>query len=191
VAGLSDRTQVLARHSTVDQHFPATREDASQAAARARGEAPDALVEQAVSQAVQAMLARDVEGLERALELIVAAGRDVGSVERIRALSLLLRGDAAGAQRLVERARRRESERGTVSARTDVAMALIMLESGRATAAVREVLSGLQKARARGEPAGERACLATLALCFRHLGREDEARELERPRPLALAPSVQ
>lgn len=138
----------------------------------------EALSAQMLQQAVEAILARDFDAVERSLELATAAGRDAPSVDRLRAMTALVRGDRAGALRLLDKTRGRESEQGHDSARNAIAIALVLIEAGDPNAAVREALRALALARAAGESAGEQAALATLAACYRRLGRDAEAKAL-------------
>ncbi len=130
----------------------------------------------ALHQAVEAILGRDFDAVERALELVVAAGRDGPSVDRLRAMTALVKGDRAGALRLLEFARDREENE---TPRTAIATALVLIETGELGAAVRQALRALALARAASDQPGERAAIATMAACYRRLGRDDDAAALE------------
>lgn len=138
---------------------------------------PLALSSQALHHAVEAILSRDFDAVERSLELVIAAGRDGPSVDRLRAMTALVRGDRANALRLLDRARHREDGE---TPRTAIATALVLIESGELGAAVREALRALSLARASQDILGERAAIATLSACYRKLGREEDADALER-----------
>lgn len=141
--------------------------------------APAQLKSHAVQQAVGAILGRDFDQVERSLELMVAAGSDGPGVDRLRAMSLLSRGDAAGAMRMLEQAKARNGSGRRRDPRTALALALVLLETGEVGQAVRAGLRALASARKAGDNAGQQASLRALAHCYRHLGREDEARLLE------------
>lgn len=131
---------------------------------------------QALHQAVEAILGRDFDAVERALELVVAAGRDGPSVDRLRAMTALVKGDRTGALRLLDNARLREEN---ATPRTAIATALVLIETGELGAAVRQTLHALALARAASDLPGERAAIATMAACYRKLGRDEDALALE------------
>ncbi|MFT3921333.1 MAG: hypothetical protein QM778_02235 [Myxococcales bacterium] len=131
---------------------------------------------QALHQAVEAILGRDFDAVERALELVIAAGRDGPSVDRLRAMTALVKGDRTGALRLLDRARHREENE---TPRTAIATALVLIETGELGAAVRQALHALALAREATDRAGERAAVATMAACYRKLGRDEDALALE------------
>jgi hypothetical protein len=133
-------------------------------------------------------LARDFDAVERSLVLVVAAGRDAPSVDRLRAVTALVKGDRGDAVRLLDRARQREHQAGCESARTAITTALVLLETGEPSEAVRESLRALSIARAADDRAGEQAALATLSVCYRKLGRDDEADSLANPNTRAALP---
>lgn len=137
------------------------------------------LANEAVQQAIDAMIARDFEGVERAIELVVAAGRDGPVVDRLRAMSLLSRGDRDGALRAIEKGRSPEEDRDVETTRALLTRALVMLESDHLEQGVRVALRALARARKDSELAGERAALQTLALFYRRFGRDPDAQGLE------------
>ncbi|HEX5655647.1 MAG TPA: hypothetical protein VFX59_00560 [Polyangiales bacterium] len=140
---------------------------------------------QARARAVQAILARDFDEVERAVELLVAAGRDGASVDRLRAVTLLVKGDRDGASLLL--ARLHEANGEGESPRLVLTQALLAIASDELTSAVRAGLRALSLARQAHDAVGERACLSVLALCYGALGRGAEARQLAQA---ALAPDA-
>jgi tetratricopeptide (TPR) repeat protein len=141
------------------------------------------VVTQARTRAVQAILARDFDEVERAVELLVAAGRDGASVDRLRAVTLLVKGDRDGASLLL--ARLHEGNGAGESPRLLLTQALLSIASEELTAAVRTGLRALSLARQARDGVGERACLSVLSLCYGALGRKSEAQQLA---SAALAP---
>jgi len=135
---------------------------------------------QAMQQAIEAIIARDFDGVERSLELLVAAGKDGPAVDRLRAMTLLAQGERSAAIRTLDRARQRGTPTPLETPRALLARALISLDAGEASAAVRETLRALSITRAQQDPRGEEACLLALSSCYRKLGREREASKLER-----------
>jgi hypothetical protein len=133
---------------------------------------------QARTRAVQAILARDFDEVERAVELLVAAGRDAASVDRLRAVTLLVKGDRDGATLLLTRLREAANGGGGESPKLLLTLALLAIAGGELTEAVRGGLRALSLARQGLDTSGERACLSVLALCYLGLGREAEAQRL-------------
>ncbi len=134
---------------------------------------------QAMHQAIDAIMARDYEAVERSLEFLVAAGHDGPAIDRLRAMTLLSRGDRTGALRTLRRARQRSPLPFSDTPRAALAMALVMLDGGEVGEAVREALRALARTRDLGETGGEGPTLRTLAVCYRRLGREADARQLD------------
>ncbi len=137
---------------------------------------PEKLGEQAIDQALRGLRNRDYESVERALELMVAAGCDGAHVDRIRGLSRLAKGDRPGAIQQFARAKSRE--RDADSARARLTRALLAYHDNDLPSAVREALGALAQTRARGDALGETASLRALAAFYQALGRESEANEL-------------
>lgn len=127
--------------------------------------------------AVDAILARDFEEVERALELLVASGRSGASIDRLRTIALLAKGDCEGASSLLERLSARE-QRGRVTPRLALTRALVALTTGEFDEAVRAALGALASTRKARDPVGERAALGVLAMCYRQLGRDADAARL-------------
>jgi tetratricopeptide (TPR) repeat protein len=140
------------------------------------------VVSQARTRAVQAILARDFDEVERAIELLVAAG---ASVDRLRAIILLVKGDRDGASLLL--ARLHEAASSPDNPRLLLTQALFSIGDGQLASALRVALKALSLARQRHDDAGERASLSVLALSYRALGRELDAQKLAQA---ALAPSA-
>ena len=151
------------------------------------------LADKAMTHAVESILARDFDKVDRSLELVVAAGRDGPPVDRLRGLVMLAQGDSSAAQRYLARARHREQEeRQGETARTALATALVLLETAQPGKAVREALRALAHARSSDDGAGEHAALRTLALCYERLGRADDAAALRAvPRRTTLPDAVE
>lgn len=134
---------------------------------------------QAMQQAIEAIIARDFDAVERCLELLVAAGKDGPAVDRLRAMTLLSKGDPTAARRALDRARQRTQQPEQDTARAALAMALVLLDGGEIGSAVREALRALSRARSSSDVRGEEASLRTLAACYKRLGREADAKALE------------
>jgi tetratricopeptide (TPR) repeat protein len=137
---------------------------------------PEKLAEQAVDQALRGIRSRDFESVDRALELMVAAGRDGAYVDRIRGLSRLEKGDRSAAVQLFARARSRE--RNQDGPRVRLTHALVAFHDNDLPGAIREALRALALTRARGDLLGETAALRALSAFYQALGREAEAEEL-------------
>lgn len=150
----------------------ATRPSEPEAAAT-HNNTTQAIGSEAMKQAVSAIRARDFDRLERAVELMVAAGRDGPHVDRIRALGQLEKGDRDGAALLLARSSAREAPLETP--RTVLARALLRFEEADAKGAIRDALHALAQVRAAGHVAGERAALLTLSAFYTQLGRTQEA----------------
>jgi hypothetical protein len=137
---------------------------------------PEKLAEQAVQQALRGIRNRDFDSADRALELMVAAGRDGAHVDRIRGLLRLEKGDRIGAVQLFARAGSREHTRDGPRAR--LTRALVAFHDNDLQGAVREALGALALTRARGDALGETATLRALSAFYYALGRKTEANEL-------------
>lgn len=124
----------------------------------------------------EAIRRRDFDGLERLAERAMAEGSDMAAVARLRALAQALRGDLAGAQHRLDRARAQNTPRDR---RALLAEAMVALRAGRLAGAVRLSLSALADARRSNDERGEAVALFTLAACFRALGRQNDAALLE------------
>ncbi|MBK8169926.1 MAG: hypothetical protein IPK60_06240 [Sandaracinaceae bacterium] len=140
---------------------------------------PDILDVPAVHSAVQAILARDFDAVDRAVETAVAKGRDPAAADRVRAMAELARGDVAAAMRILSRARKLPEQDKKSAARAALTLSLVLLESGDKRHAVRAALGALAAARAAQDARGEEAAMRALAQCYRALGREDDARALD------------
>jgi hypothetical protein len=123
------------------------------------------------------MIKRDFDGVERAIELMVASGHDGPALDRLRAMSALSRGDRDAARQALRHPLAEQDDRG--STRDLLTRALVMLETGELERGTRVALRALSKTRGAGDVAGERAALQTLSLYYRRLGRNDDARGLE------------
>ncbi|MEM9075278.1 MAG: hypothetical protein AAGE52_42670, partial [Myxococcota bacterium] len=121
--------------------------------------------------AVNALLAGDIDAVERTIEAAIAEGRDLGAADRLRAMVHLAKGDTEAAMRAFGRQRDRADDK----ARSYLTLAWILLHTGDALAAVRAGLAALSFARRAKDPRGEGAAMHTLAACFRTLGRDGEA----------------
>jgi hypothetical protein len=172
---LSERTQQRKSLDITPRSLPT-----SEPALPVPEEGPSPLTSQAMEHAISAILARDFDAVERSIELLVAAGKDGPGVDRLRAMTLLSKGDRTGAMRSLERARRRAPDPEQDSPRTALSMALVLLEGGDGSNAVREALRALLLARRAGDDLGQTAALKTLAACYLRLDRQAEAEQLER-----------
>lgn len=141
---------------------------------------PRILAAPEVHSAVQAILARDFDAVDRAVETAVAKGRDPAAADRVRAVAELARGDVASAMRILSRARKLPEQSRKSAARAALTLSLVLLESGDRRHAVRAALGALAAARAATDTRGESAALRALAQCYRALGREDDAKKLDR-----------
>ncbi len=119
---------------------------------------------------------RDFGALEGLAERAIAEGSDMAAVARLRALGQALRGDLAGAQRRLDRARAQNTPRDRRALLTE---AMVALRGGAIPSALRLSLSALADARRASDPRGEAVALFTLAACFRALGRQNDAALLE------------
>jgi tetratricopeptide (TPR) repeat protein len=136
------------------------------------------LVAEASTRAVQALLARDFDEVERAIELLVAAGREGRNVDRLRTVTLLVKGDRSGAAALLDRLRESEADAPRKTARLTLTSALVAIASGELEPAVRSCLEALARTREARDLPGERASLCVLSMCYRRLGRDDDATRL-------------
>jgi hypothetical protein len=142
------------------------------------GAFPAELATEAMKQAIMAIRSQDFENVDRALELLVAAGQDGAHVDRIRAMAQLERGDRAAAAHLLARARARAGGEREAP-RTTLSRALLLFSSADPEAAIRETLKALAETRAAGDRAGESATMLTMAAFYRRLGRASESSVLE------------
>ncbi len=131
---------------------------------------------------VHGILTRDFEAADRYIDIAVAEGCDRGAAERLRALGLLARGDLAAAMRALASSRELAAD-DRAEARGALAHALVLLYASDLGGAVRAALASLAKSRARRDPRGEAAALHALALCYRALGKEQEAEAIEEASP--------
>jgi len=150
----------------------------SEPSVKARQGANGDVTHGARERAVKAILARDFDEVERAFELLVAAGRDGESVDRLRTITLLAKGDHGGAAALLDRLRERESHAHRETPRLALTAALVAIAAGELEPAVRSSLSALARTRQANDSLGERAALGVLAMCYRELGREADAARL-------------
>jgi tetratricopeptide (TPR) repeat protein len=135
---------------------------------------------QIVARAVEAIRARDFDEVERCAEFAIAAGGPRAAAERIRAMAQLARGDAGAAMRILARSRSTTIDQDArAEARAALALALALLSSGDASQAIRSALGALATSRATRDPRGEAASLHTLAMCYRALGRKDDAMAID------------
>ncbi len=126
---------------------------------------------------VRAIRERDFEALEATMQRAIAEGRDLGAVERVRAVAELARGDLEAARRRLREARRLRSA-GAALTRDHLAEALLELHAGDPFAGVRAALAALAVARRSADARGEAASLRTLAACYHALGQPDAAARL-------------
>lgn len=138
----------------------------------------DSMAGETRQRAVEAMLARDYDEIDRAIELLTAAGYDGASIDRLRVVTLLIKGDQAGAETLLARLRSEDDAGDGHSPKTPqltLTAALTALATGELKQAVRESLSALARTREARDALGQRASLSVLSLCYRGLGRTADA----------------
>jgi len=181
---LSERqpAPVRAALGTVAPSAPSGQRESSElpapTSASASGVVPQGLASEARARAVQALLARDFDEVDRAIELLVAAGRDGLSVDRLRTVTLLVKGEHNAARALLERLREGESEQRLRTPRLVLTSALVAIAQGELEPAVRSCLEALARTREAHDTLGERAALSVLSMCYQRLGREADARRL-------------
>ncbi len=134
---------------------------------------PPNMASDAVKNALRAILCRDGDAAETAIDTAVASGLGRAAAMRLWALTQLAKGDIAEAVRALRRART------TTGGKQALTAALILLEAGYLTDAVRSALDALAITRRAGEARGEQAALLVLGGCYRRLGRGTEALMLE------------
>lgn len=135
-----------------------------------------------VERSIAAIHDRDFEAADRLVDIAIAEGRDRCAAERVRALACLARGEREDAMRHLAQSRSiARDERA--EARGALAHALILLHVGDMHGAVRAALASLGTSRARRDPRGEAATLHVLALCYRILGRVEDADAIEEASP--------
>ncbi len=185
-----ERAALIAQTMSARAATPKKAPEAAEAAQAARMEPPSepalpsaqperTFSAQAMQHAIEAIVARDFDAVERCLELLVAAGKDGPAVDRLRAMTLLSKGDPAAARQALDRTRPRAQQPEQDSARAALAMALVLLDGGEIGSAVREALRALSRARSTADVRGEQASLHTLAACYKRLNRQADARTLE------------
>ena len=125
--------------------------------------------------AVSALLAGDIDAVERTIEAAIAEGRDLAAADRVRAMAHLAKGDTEAAMKAFARLRRQSSGDLRGRARASLTLAWILLHTGDAEGAIRASLEALASARRLKDPRGEAAALHTMAACYRALGRQEEA----------------
>jgi hypothetical protein len=155
--------------------------------------APQGIAVEARARAVQAILARDFDEVERAIELLVAAGRDGHSVDRLRTVTLLVKGEHGAARAMLERLRESEAEAQKKTPHLTLTSALVSIAAGELQPAVRSCLEALARTREARDTLGERAALSVLSMCYQRLGREDDAARLAGAalaRPMAATPAA-
>ncbi len=125
--------------------------------------------------AVSALLAGDIDVVERTIEAAIAQGRDLAAADRVRAMAHLAKGDTNAAMKAFARLRRQNPDDLRGRARASLTLAWILLHSGDAEGGVRASLDALASTRRLKDPRGEAAALHTMAACYRSLGRTEEA----------------
>ncbi len=134
--------------------------------------------------AISALLAGDIEAVERTIEVAIAEGRDLAAADRMRAMTHLAKGDTEAAMKTLARVHLDEDEPDYhARARWHLTRCWILLHAGNGRSAVRAGLAALAAARTVKDPRGEAAALHTLAACYRTLGRP-EAEEIADSAPV-------
>jgi len=168
----------LAASAVQMDHRQATRAEATRISRAAAHDdsAADLADEGRVSQvAVSALLAGDIEKVERTIETAIAEGRDLAAADRMRAMASLAKGDTNGAMAAFARIRESAGDDQRQIARSALTLAWILLHSARAEDSIRAALSSLAASRRLKDPRGEAAAMHTLAAAYRALGRRAEA----------------
>lgn len=134
--------------------------------------------------AVTALLARDFEAVDRLLDIAMAEGHDQIAIDRFRSIAHLARGDVSAAVEALARVRRHgETPSATALAKDELARGIVSVATGRVVDGVRAALRALKTSRESSDPQGEAAALSALALCYRAIGREDEAARFDEASP--------
>jgi tetratricopeptide (TPR) repeat protein len=145
------------------------------------GPRPDEGAAGLVRQAVDAMMRRDLDAVERCVDIATAEGCDRAAASRMRALAHLARGDHAQAMQLLASVQDNGDHRHR--ARAALTRALILLHAGDPAQAVRAGLGALSTSRRIKDPRGEAAAMHALSWCFRALGRAEDADRIEDASP--------
>jgi tetratricopeptide (TPR) repeat protein len=131
--------------------------------------------------ALAAFRERDWDSLDRWLDMAIAEGNDRAAADRVRALALLGRGDVRGALATLGRAA--DSNGAPHGPRAELARAVVLVAAERPVEATRCALRALRATRETGDMQGEAASLSTLALAYRAMGRDAEAKRFEDASP--------
>src|SRR5690606_27508545 len=113
------------------------------------------------AEATRALLAGEFDNLEGCVETAIAQGRSIAAAHRVRAISLLARGDGRGARRAYESASSYASDRPDKASRLAVVESFLLLQQGDARAALRPALRAVALTREAHDAQGEAAALAT------------------------------
>lgn len=179
-AGYRNAPRRLAAAAVQMHPLGSIRTHASRIARAAPTEGPEAEASKAVGDrvsqlAVGALLAGELDVVERTIEAAIAEGRDLAAADRIRAMAHLAKGDTDAAMKAFARLRRQNPDDLRGRARASLTLAWILLHAGDAEGGVRACLDALAAARRLKDPRGEAAALHTMAACYRALGRVAEA----------------
>lgn len=135
------------------------------------------IAQEATRAAIDAILARDFDAVERCIDTALAAGQSHEAAERLRAMAHLARGNVGDALRTLEHAAD-QRDLSQPTPRDAIASALVQVQSGHAGEAIRSALDALGNSRAREDKPGQVASLHVLAACFTALDRKPDADKL-------------
>ncbi|MET0389521.1 MAG: hypothetical protein ABW321_26345, partial [Polyangiales bacterium] len=141
-------------------------------------ERPESMARSAMRSALEALAQYDHEAAERWLDAARAAGGSRAAIQRVLALSHVVRGDLEAAVGALQRSH----DNGlppAVRARDTLCWGIVRLAAGRPDEAVRVAFTALALARQHADAHGEAACLQVLALAYRVLDRDADAQQLE------------
>lgn len=178
-ASLESGLHAAARHlaaAAVQTHpLVEVRTEAGRISRAAAGDEDDAKAARVSAIAVNALLAGDLEKVDRTIDAAIAEGRDLAAADRVRAMAFLAKGETENALAAFERARSKAGTDLRARARASLTLAWIRLHSGDVLASIRACLDGLADARRMKDPRGEAAALQTIAAALRSLGRDADA----------------
>jgi len=141
-------------------------------------EVPAESVESPARVVVDAFRARDLDRIDRLVDLAIAEGASLAAADRWRAMVALLRGDSISAETAVARSRERVGSLPESRIRTAVVSALVDLYAGRTNDALRTLLEALATARDTKSAVAEPAIKRALTMCFETLGYADASARL-------------
>lgn len=124
---------------------------------------------------IEALKASDLELADRLIDEGIAEGAPLVTAETLRSWMALLRGDLGLARELLAST---HDDGKSAPPQLDLVAAFVELHEARPRDAMARALRVLATARRGADKGAEAAALATIALCFDAIGREDDARAL-------------